>query len=410
MLAETEDMASSETSTGQDRKKVVLLTEIMSPYRTPVFNEIAKNPSFDFEVIYLAETSGGRKWDIDRQAMNFSFHQPQHIRIPLPDRFPVFFNPGLYRLLKKLNPDLMICGGYHHPSYVMAGMFAVRHRKKFVLWCESHEKSVRIRSRLANFYRKVIFRKSSAFIVPGKCSARFIQKYTGDTKPIYVAPNAVDNDFFYQRAAVHREKKSELKRMRNFPRHLILYVGRLLSSKGLGTLLAAYQQLSRPDTGLLIVGEGPEEKHYKEYCAQHHISNVYFEGHKQQRDLPYYYGLSDLFVMPSLRDEWGLVTNEAMASGLPVIVSGEIGAAADLVEEGANGYAVAGGDTEALRLRIANLLDDEALRKRMGERSLEIIKNYHPQKCAEGFISAVLGTVPSASALPSFGGKEGPSF
>ena len=103
-----------------------------------------------------------------------------------------------------------------------------------------------------------------------------------------------------------------------------------------------------------------------------------------------YYGLADLFVLPSIREEWGLVLNEAAASGLPLIATETTGAAFDLIDEGKNGFCVPGGDHEALRNAILKVFGNSELRKSMGEYSRKKVEGFSPEKCAEGFIRAIL--------------------
>ncbi len=373
------------------RRKVVILTEIISPYRIPVFNKIAEDERLDLKVIFFAEMTGERKWVIQREQLKFSYQVLPRIAFPLPDRFPLLLNPGVFLTLLRLNPDVIFCGGYHHPSFFLAAIYTKLFHRKFILWCESHEKSIRIRHPWAKFLRERMIHQSSAYIVPGTISAEFIHAFGVGGKKIYLAPNAVDNDFFESQAMKVRSRKEVLKKERSFPKHLILYTGRLLKSKGVGVLLDAFSKISsRPDIGLILVGDGRDEDVFKRYCKEHRLERIFFEGFKQQGELPFYYGIADLFVMPSLRDEWGLVLNEAMASGLPVLAADQVGATYDLVQDGENGYRFHLEDSGKLADLMLRLVDDEPLRSRMGKRSLEIIANYSPARCAEGFIHASL--------------------
>ena len=128
---------------------------------------------------------------------------------------------------------------------------------------------------------------------------------------------------------------------------------------------------------------------YAKYCREHKFRDVFFEGFKQQNELPFYYGVADIMVVPSMRDEWGLVMNEAMAASLPVIASDRAGATHDLIEHGVNGYRFSAGEAGELAHWLAELLENEVLRHQMGERSLEIIQQFSPRKCAEGFLRAI---------------------
>ncbi|MBI4373121.1 MAG: glycosyltransferase [Candidatus Omnitrophica bacterium] len=386
-----EVLAGFETVLKEAVCKVAVLTEIISPYRIPVFNEIAKDSRINLNVIFFAETSGDRKWKISKQDLQFKYLVSWGIGIPLNRRFPVFFNPMIFGKLLQINPDVIICGGYQHPSFLMAYFFAKLFRKQIILWSESHALSIRLKQWWAMFYRRAMVKQSSAYIVPGKLARNFLLDLGAHSDRIYAAPNAVDNDFFYSSSRSFCASKEQLKEERKWPRRLILYVGLLVDAKGIRTLLEAFSKLSgHEDIGLILVGDGPGEKHYRRYCKEKSLKSVFFEGFKQQDELPLYYGVSDFLVMPSFRDEWGLVINEAMAAGLPVIVSDRVGAAYDLVQHGVNGYQFPAGQEDELARYLDLLVKDDQLRKSMGERSLEMIKGFHPRQGAVGFIESSL--------------------
>ena len=366
--------------------KVVLITEIVSPYRIPVFNEIAKNDQIDFKVLLLSEGVPDRSWRIQKEKIKFQYQILGGIRIPLPNRFPIFFNPRIYSWLKAENPDLIICGGYHHPSDLLALRYAKKYGKRFILWCESHDGSVGLKGFPFNLYRNYFIHSSDAFLVPGKKSFKFIRGFGINGKTICVAPNAVDNNLFSC-----PPDQIHLQKLRNkFPHHVILYVGRLVDLKGILTLLEAFRDVSMVvEGGLVLVGEGKDRQKYQDFCSRSALKNVFFEGFKQQEELPYYYKTADLFVLPSYREEWGLVLNEAAASGLPLIATDASGAAFDLIDESKNGYRVPTGNVQALRAAILKILTDPGLKKSMGVYSRKKADEFSPKKCAEGFLQAI---------------------
>ncbi len=383
--------ASVEVST-RKKCKVIVITDIMAPYRIPVFNEIAKDSRLDFKVIFLARMAGERKWNINTKEIFFSFDTTPAVIIPYPRSFPLLFNPQLLQKLCRINPDTIICGGIHHPSYLLTLCYALFAGKRFILWNESHENSVRIKHRLAVFYRRMFIRCSSGYLAFGTQAEKFLLKLGAAPDKIFVTPNAVDNEFFIRETEKFRAQKNELKQARSFPRLISLYVGRLIHSKGVETLLEAFSKLPfQQAMGLIIVGDGAQENEYKRFCRTHHLRNVFFEGFKQQSELPYYYGISDLLVMPSFRDEWGLVLNEAMASGLPVIASDAAGGAQDLIHDGINGYRFQAGDYRSLSRLMTLVLNDEELRINMGKESRTRIEQFSPRVSANGFIRAALG-------------------
>ena len=163
-----------------------------------------------------------------------------------------------------------------------------------------------------------------------------------------------------------------------------LYVGRLAPEKNLRTLLAAW--ISYRDGGglwpLVLGGDGPESAALRATAADSaHGEAVIFTGHKSAHELLPLYAFAGCFVLPSTREPWGLVVNEAMAAALPVLVSDRCGSAEDLVLEGENGFRFAASDSVALSRLLARLSGmSESERKRMGEESVGHVTAYTPQR------------------------------
>lgn len=160
---------------------------------------------------------------------------------------------------------------------------------------------------------------------------------------------------------------------------IILYFGRLIKRKGIDYLIRAFARISNEikDVNLVIVGDGPERDNLKELCSDMKLKNVLFTGFISEKDKPAYFLLSDILVCPSittdLPEEWGLVVNEGMSVGTPVIVTKAVGCAYELVKSGVNGYVVPEKDLEALYIAIKNLIDFNSLRTKMGKMSMKTI-------------------------------------
>jgi glycosyltransferase involved in cell wall biosynthesis len=138
-----------------------------------------------------------------------------------------------------------------------------------------------------------------------------------------------------------------------------------------------------------MAGSGEREQELRAFCAAHSLDNVVFTGFINQSELPTLYGSSDIFVLPSEHEPWGLAVNEAMCAGLPIVVSREVGCVADLVQDGINGYTPAAGDINALVNALRHLIEDESLRRRQGQASLARIQQWGYRQCLEGIRSAL---------------------
>ncbi|GAI76670.1 unnamed protein product, partial [marine sediment metagenome] len=128
---------------------------------------------------------------------------------------------------------------------------------------------------------------------------------------------------------------------------------------------------------------------YLEYVREHQIKNIFFEGFVQKEDIVKYYKLADVFVLPSFNEVWGLVVNEAMACGLPIISSKLAGVTRDLVKDGINGYSFDPDNIEELTEKLKTILGNNELRNKMRAKSLEIIKDKTPQNYAEKILETV---------------------
>lgn len=143
------------------------------------------------------------------------------------------------------------------------------------------------------------------------------------------------------------------------------------------------------DASLVFVGTGALRPDLEAYTRQNKIPDVYFLGFHNQSDLPGIYALSDVFVLPSENEPWGLVINEAMCAGLPIVASESVGAVADLVRHGDNGYRFEVGDVNALADHLQRLVTRPDLCLLMGERSEQIINHWDLDACVQGIYEAL---------------------
>jgi len=175
-----------------------------------------------------------------------------------------------------------------------------------------------------------------------------------------------------------------------YPKFLLLYVGQLIGRKGVEQLLEVLDSLDDPDIGLLIVGSGPQEEELRQFCQVQGLTNVFFEGFQQQDDLPSYYALADFLILPSLEEVWGLVVNEALASGLYVLCSDRAGAAYDLIQERWNGALFDPRNVEQLARLIQESKDQiEEIRTRRVAIGKHACREFSIKRSAKAFLDAI---------------------
>ena len=305
----------------------------------------------------------------------------------------ILLNRGLSAALEQIAPEVILCGGYNYIASWQAMAWARKRHVPFLAWVESTANDKRGRYALVEFLKRKFIANCSAFVVPGKSSTEYVRDFDVPLENIFVAPNAVDIDFFSRSAEQARGEAICYRQRLQLPQRFFLYVGRLVEEKGVFDLLAAYRKLPedlRNEIGLVFVGNGRAKSVLMAQAAKLGDGTVKFPGFVQREDLPHYYALADACILPTYTDPWGLVVNEAMACGLPVIVSDAAGCARDLVEENWNGLLVRSQHPDELATALKMIANNPEMRSIMGQRSRERIMQYSPQCCAGGIAEAAL--------------------
>jgi glycosyltransferase involved in cell wall biosynthesis len=301
--------------------------------------------------------------------------------------------------LKKFSPEAIICGGYNYVASWQALMWALRCRVRFILWSESNAQDERGQRKPVEFLKAHFRKRCDGFVVPGRSAFEYLRLLGAPAERIFAAPNAVDNTFFAAQAEGVKRQPAAFREKLGLPRRFILFVGRLVPEKGVFELLEAYAKLEsglRTEVWLVFAGDGVSREELTQLAKRIEPGVVCFPGFAQREDLAGLYALAETLVLPTHSDTWGLVVNEAMACGLPIIVSNVAGCAADLVEDGWNGYVVPPRDSEKLSVAINALVRQPELKQRMSARSSERIRNYTPEACADGLAAAAISAVTGA--------------
>jgi glycosyltransferase involved in cell wall biosynthesis len=374
-------------------RRVVILTEIISPYRIPVLNALAQIPGIELHVIFLAETDSALwQWKIHKEDIRFSYEILPHWRRRIFG-YNVLLNRGVAVSLAKAKPDVVVCGGYNYLAMWQAQKWVRKYDIPVLLWSESTIQDQRRRVLMVESLKKFFLRACGGFIVPGESAAEYLRSFGIPDRVIFTAPNAVDNDFFATSASLARSQAPALRAQLKLPERYFLFVGRMIANKGIFQLLQAYGQLGadlRQRIGLVFAGDGPSRAQCEAQAALVQPGRIVFAGFLQREQLAIYYGLAECLVFPTFSDPWGLVVNEAMACGIPVIATDVAGATPDLVRDGWNGRVVAAGDLDGLLLAMRELAEATESARQMASRSVEHIANFTPRTWAEGFARAVM--------------------
>lgn len=240
--------------------------------------------------------------------------------------------------------------------------------------------------------RRFVARCDTA-LVGGRVQADYLGQLGLDRDRIFTGYDAVDNAYFEAGAEVARRSAEELRRRYRLPDRYFLVCTRFLPRKNVDGLLQSYQRYRRgcegQPWGLVILGSGAEADRLRQLERRLAIDQVLWAGFVQYQALPLFYGLASAFIHPAKSEPWGLVVNEAAASGLPLLVSRTVGARYELVEQGANGYLFDPFEVEDMAQAMTRLSRlDELARQRMGQRSAEIVAEWSPRNFGEQLMRA----------------------
>ncbi len=300
---------------------------------------------------------------------------------------------GLIAALETVRPDVVVCVGYSDPEVHRTVAWALRRGVPLVT-CSDSTYDDEPRTRLKEALKRVVVSAFDSGLVAGIRSHEYLGTLGMDGDRRFSPWDVVDNEYFRLGAELARRTEAGSRARLGLPKRYFLCVARFVPKKNLGRLIEGYAEYARSHAdaawSLVLSGAGPDEGELRFRVAQAGLtSRVHFSGFLQYPDLPACYGLAEAFVLASDSDQWGLVVNEAMASGLPVIVSKRCGCAPDLVREGENGLVFDPDGASSLADALGRLAQmDPGRRAAMGVRSMQIIAGFSPEDFAVGLRAA----------------------
>ena len=308
--------------------RITWVTRSFLDYRIPVFAELDRLCGGRLTVIFyrdvvpercigkLREIIGDRAVALTgelrltgKKSAPVSSLKRQGIRIP--------WQPGLLKACRESRPEVLISDGFFQWTYaaLLLRMFC---RIPHVMCYEPTAHTERRAGFLRTCYRKIASLAIDAICCNGKLCKEYTMSLGIPERKISIGNMAADSENLSALcSAVREEQVQALKQQFSLNGAVFLYVGRLVPLKGLMELLRAWRIHSLPAT-LLLVGGGPEREKLETFCRENGIKNVVFAGERDYDSLPVFYAAADVFIIPTLQDNWSLVVPEAMACGLPV--------------------------------------------------------------------------------------------
>jgi glycosyltransferase involved in cell wall biosynthesis len=379
-------------TTTETKPRVLLLHNFLSPYRVPLFAELAKR--FDLEVWILGDIRSVRDWPAEARDAGFRYRILPHLTVQLGSRYNVILlNYTLPVALARHRHDAIVCCAWDTPATFYTSYFAKRRGTPFILWSGSTAaEDTRLRRITAPAVRKLV-QRADAWLAYGTRSKDYLVSLGAEADRTYLAYNTVETTEFAERSRITQVDRDALREQFGIrTSRVLLFCGNLLDLKGVGDLLEAFAEYAGQDrdASLLLVGNGRDESRYADWVRARGLTDrVVFAGFAPRDEMPRYYALGDLLVLPSHSEIWGLVINEALACGVPVVVSDVCGAVADLVHEGANGYIVPPRDPQNLCTVLRRHFSPEVDRHAMRERARQSIEPFSISRTADAFVAAV---------------------
>jgi len=348
-------------------KKVLFLTNYPSPYRVQFFDELGKY--MDVTVLFSErkedKTHRSADWYIQSQGRFQAVQLKKNTSIRGKD-----LCLDVTDHLKKKWDAIVLCG-YSSPTIMLA--MAYLRLRRIPFYMEVDGGLVRKDSRLKYLFKKLLVSSASWWISSGRETTRYLVHYGAKENRVFHYPFTSQWAREMQSQVPAPEEKQRLREKIGMTESKIaLYVGRFDPKKGMDDLLHAIPELDQ-DIGVYFVGGEPDQTHL-DFCKEKGITRAHFVGFTKKEELSQYYLAADVLVLPTKSDVWGLVINEAMSFGLPVITTDQCVAGMELVEPGVTGYIVPTTDQKLLIEKI-NLLFRQNYRK-MGEAALEAVRPY----------------------------------
>ena len=384
---------------------VWLLTNTPSPYQVELFTAIQRTGRCDLDVRFMRQVHRGRPWQAGPNPP-FRFKALRGIGPSVwSDAFR--FHPGALGECLFGKYDLFVLSGqYTSLTFVACAVLLTLRRKSWAMWLEQPwpedyrpewTRSVSAKSGLLRSVRNRalswLLRHTHRVFCIGTAAMEAYQRRGASLSKLTCIPYCCNTNRYHraEEAAVCaiREKYN----LEN--KTVFLFSGQLIERKGVDVLLRAFEEvtLSRHDTALLILGDGPLHDPLAASVSTNNRGSIHFIGHVEQTELPAYFHAAHVFVLPSRHDGWGVVINEACAAGLPVIATTTTGAARDLVVDGFNGFLLPRDDRTGLAKKMLFFLSNPEQICVFGDRSREKITAFSVEHGAEIFCQNVLSTI-----------------
>ncbi|TAE41567.1 MAG: glycosyltransferase family 1 protein [Runella slithyformis] len=365
---------------------LIVHNQLWAHYKSKLFSDLCQlAPQFGAEVhvaqIALSEKSRANMGEAQENTYKYNYE--------------VLFNDSLenvstwqrtralFKKMRQYKPDVLNLTGYYDPAQLLLLFYAKILGVKVII---SNESNVRDSKRhyLKEKFKQFVLNWADGFFCFGQSSAAYLEQLGVQPRQILTRKAAVvDNERLQLEYELAHVKRNEQKQKLGLKPHNFIFVGRLIAPKNLLLLIQAFNQLPKNhDWGLILLGEGDQKADLQQFCEQNKLHQVRFLAGVAWYQVPHYLALADVFVLPSISEPWGLVVNEALVCGLPVVVSENCGCVEDLVKNGKNGFVFDPNQVDELTEKLRFFVENTHSITPMGVASRRLVSPFATQKVA----------------------------
>jgi glycosyltransferase involved in cell wall biosynthesis len=373
--------------------RVTVVSPEPTPFRSLLFDRLAKRPEVDLLVVYSGRTIFWRRWTLE--------HDHPHrflngARVPGVRRFfrhdyPLTF--GIFGALRAAHPDVVVVSGWSTFASKAVAVWCRARRVPYVLLVESNDRDPRPQWRrlVKGIVANPMIRGADRLLAIGRLARESVVARGARPEDVRWFANTVDVDAFFDHADRLGSHRVELRATLGAGGEdvVVLSVARLAPEKGLDTLVRGAAAAGDPRLALVVAGEGPERTRLEGLAGELGVRLKLLGDLQPWERMFDLYAAADVFALLSTHEPWGVVVNEAAAFGLPLVLSDRVGAAYDLLVDGENGALVRAGDAAETGSALRRLARDREWRLRAGERSHEVMRGWGYEPSIENFVATV---------------------
>ncbi len=352
--------------------KIFILSIFPAPYRVGVFKHLSKRFITKTFFEFLHNENRNSKWFIGKSEFEYTLLTSED---------------GINEYKREIgnlsNYDFVLVYDFLTIRALKLMLKCILMKKPYVINCDG---AFINKNPIKNLIKTFFIKMAKACLASGEHAKRYYLTFGAKEENIYFHKFTSLNEDDILETIISKSEKSKIKKELGLKdKKTAISIGQFIPRKGYDVLISAWKDID-PNYELIIIGGGEKEEEYIKQISENNLTNITLIGFKSKEEIVKYYKACDLFVLPTREDVWGLVINEAMAFGIPIITTDNCVAGLELIKDGINGYIVPVEDTEILAEKINKILADEKLCEDMGRKNLEIIKPYTIENIAQSHI------------------------